>query len=328
MLIEKSLDTAFNAGKLKGLHSVLVLQRGEILAERYYSGRDERWGRDLGVTTPTGQSLHDLRSVTKSVTGLLYGIARSKGLVPELDESLIEQFPQYPDLQSDAERRKITMRNTLSMKTGMEWNEDLPYSDPRNGEIAMELAEDRYRFALEQPMVTEPGDWWNYNGGATALVGHLIARGADMPLDEFARSELLGPLGIEDVDWITGSDGVPSAASGLRLNIHDLAKIGQLVLQNGEWESRQVVPAGWLEASFTAQAHLHSGLRYGLFWWLAPEGDPPRWVAGIGNGGQRLSIIKGLDLVIAIYAGNYNKPDAWEVPVAVILEHVLPALGQ
>ena len=101
MSLEKSLDDAVAAGELDGLHSVLVIYKGKILAERYYAGRDQRWGQDLGVVMPTATSLHDLRSVTKSVTGLLYGIALADGIVPALDDSLIAQFPQYPDLQKD-----------------------------------------------------------------------------------------------------------------------------------------------------------------------------------------------------------------------------------
>lgn len=326
MPIEKSLDDAVAAGKLKGLHSVLVIHKGKIIAERYYSGRDERWGQDLGVVEHDAKSLHDLRSVTKSVTGLLYGIALAEGIAPELDASLLEQFPQYPDLQADPQRAKITIRNTLSMKMGTEWNEDLPYTDPRNSEIAMEMAEDRYRFVLDRPMVNEPGDWWTYNGGATAVIGHLIAKGAGKPLDEYAKEKLFAPLGITEFDWIQGSDGVPSPASGLRLNIHDLAKIGRMVLAGGTWEGKQIVPADWLKQSFTPHAKLEFGLRYGLFWWLSNQGDPPGWAAGFGNGGQRLTIDRNGELVVAVFAGNYNQPDAWKVPVAVIMEHVVPGL--
>ena len=157
--MEKKLDEAFAAGKLPGLHSVLVMHKGRVAAERYYSGVDECRGTPLGERLPDAASLHDLRSVTKSVTGLLYGIALSEGLVPGLDENLFTQFPEYPDLAAQTDRQKITIRNVLSMKMGMEWNEDLPYTDLKNSEIAMDMAEDRYRFVLDRPMVTKPGDW-------------------------------------------------------------------------------------------------------------------------------------------------------------------------
>jgi len=326
--MEEKLDTAFAAGHLSGLHSVLVIHEGSIVAEKHYPGDDQRWGTPLGEIKHNRNRLHDLRSVTKSITSLLYGIALSEGIVPGLDESLIQQFPEYADLTSDPQRSKILIRHALSMKMGTEWNEDLPYSDPRNSEIAMERASDRYRFALDRPMVNEPGDWWTYNGGATALVGKLIAKGAGVPIDVYAKNRLFTPLGIKEFEWVSGADGVPSVASGLRLNIHDLARIGHLVLDQGVWRGNQIIPADWLDVSFTPHAKLRDGLRYGLFWWLGPEGTPPYWVAGFGNGGQRLMISPANKLIVVVFAGNYNQADAWKLPVKIITEFVLPAVLQ
>jgi len=324
--MEEKLDTAFAAGELSGLHSVLIIHKDSIIAEKHYPGEDQRWGEPLGTVEHNKDSLHDMRSVTKSITGLLYGIALSEGIVPGLDESLLLQFPEYSDLASDPQRSKIRVRHALSMKMGTEWNEDLPYSDPRNSEIAMERAADRYRFVLDRPMVNEPGDWWTYNGGATALIGKLIAKGAGVPIDVYARKKLFTPLGIKKVEWVAGSDGVPSAASGLRLTIHDLARIGRLILEHGTWQGKQIVPANWLDVSFTPHAKLRDGLRYGLFWWLGPEGAPPYWVAGFGNGGQRLMISPANKLIVVVFAGNYNQPDAWNLPVKILTEYALPAV--
>ncbi|MEM7635934.1 MAG: serine hydrolase, partial [Pseudomonadota bacterium] len=148
--MEAKLDTAFAAGELSGLHSVLVIHKGSVIAERHYPGDDQRWGTPLGEIKHDKDSLHDLRSVTKSITSLLYGIALSESIVPGLDESLIQQFPEYADLTGDQQRSRIRIRHALSMKMGTEWNEDLPYSDPRNSEIAMEQASDRYRFVLDR----------------------------------------------------------------------------------------------------------------------------------------------------------------------------------
>lgn len=324
-MLEQKIDKAFEAGELPGLHSVLIIHKGEILAERHYAGDDEHWGRPLKDRQHGPDTLHDLRSVSKSIVGLLYGIALSEGLVPGLDEPVIGQFPEYPDLVNDPQRRKILVRHVLSMKMGTEWNEDLPYTDPANSEIAMERAEDRYRFVLDRPMVNEPGDWWTYNGGATALAARLITIGAGMPIDEYAQKKLFSPLGIEDSHWTAGADGVPAAASGLRLNIHDLAKIGRMILNDGQWEGAQIVPAEWLKASFTPYSNLQSGLRYGFFWWLAPQGDPPVSVAGFGNGGQRLSISKQNDMVVTVFAGNYNDAEAWRIPVKILTDFAIPA---
>ncbi len=138
--------------------------------------------------------------------------------------------------------------------------------------------------------------------------------------------KLFKPLGIEDFEWVRGTDNTPSAASGLRLNIHDLVKIGKLINQNGAFNGKQIVPSDWLKLSFTPYSSLNSGLRYGYFWWLAPWGEPPAWVAGFGNGGQRLTVQPKHNLIVAIFAGNYNQPDAWELPVKIIEELLVPTL--
>lgn len=327
-MMDQKLRTAFAAGEMPGLHAVLVIHEGEILAESYFPGEDQKWGTPLGVRGHGPGSLHDLRSVTKPVVGLLYGIALAEGKVPPIDASLVAQFSDYPDLAADPARLNIRIGHALSMTMGTAWNEDLPYSDPRNSEIAMEMADDRYRYALEQPIIEAPGTRWVYNGGAVALIARLIADGVGMPIDEFARERLFEPLGISDYEWVRGSDGVPSAASGLRMTIHDVAKIGRLIVQDGAFDGRQIVPADWLKASFTPQAAVEGGLRYGYFWWLAAQGDPPAWVAGFGNGGQRLTVQPAIDLVVVIFAGNYNQPDNWRIPVRVIEDFVVPAVRE
>ena len=325
--MERKLAADFEAGALRGLHSVLVLKDGETFAEAHFRGADESWGVPLGERDHGPETLHDIRSVTKSVVGLLYGIALADGIAPAPTERLLDHFPEYADLATEPARREMTVGHALSMKMGVEWDEDRPYTDPRNSEIAMEMAQDRYRFALDRPMVDEPGARWTYNGGATALVARLIEKGAGMPLDAYAEKALFTPLGVKTYEWVHGRDGTPSAASGLRLSVHDLAKIGMMVANGGVHDGAAVVPASWIEAIRTPRADLPFGLRYGYFWWLAAEGEPPNWLAGFGNGGQRLSVNPELGLVVAITAGRYNEMDAWRLPVKVITEYVTPALG-
>lgn len=121
--------------------------------------------------------LHDVRSVSKSVVGLLYGIALAGGKVPP-EAKLYEHFPEYPDLAAQPGRDRLTIHHALSMTLGLEWDElTLSYDDPRNSDMLMEAAPDRVRFVLERPIVSEPGVKWTYCGGATALLGRLIAKG-------------------------------------------------------------------------------------------------------------------------------------------------------
>jgi CubicO group peptidase (beta-lactamase class C family) len=340
--VDLTIAEAFKAGKLQSLHAALAVFQGDTLAEVYFDGRDEHRGRQLGVVRHGPDTLHDIRSITKSVTALLYGIALAEGKVPPPDAPLLAQFPEYADLAGDPLRDAITVGDALAMKMGTEWNENLPYTDPRNSEIAMEDAADSDRFVLDRPMVAPPGTRWSYNGGAAALIGNLIEDGSGMALDEYARDKLFQPLGIARWHWARRPDGVPSPASGLRLTARDLAKIGQMVLDGGMFEGRQVVPRDWLDEVFTPRTSLE-GVRYGYFWWLADStnprawvsglgnklediGDWPAWVGGIGNGGQRLSIQRDIGLIVVVFAGDYNNPDDWVMPVRIIEEQVTPVL--
>ncbi len=327
--IGERVDTAFKAGELSGLHGLTVARGGKLVLERYYQGLDENWGRNLGVVNFGADTLHDLRSASKSIVALLYGVALSEGKVPSLETPVLNAFPAYLDLAADPKRKDITIQHVLSMTMGTDWNEDLPYTSSANSEIAMEQAKDRYRFILERAIVVEPGKRWIYSGGATALLGKILANGTGMRLQDYAREKLFGPLGIAQVEWILASDGEAASASGLRMRPRDLAKIGQLILDKGIADGQAVVPANWLEASFQPRATISAERGdYGYHWYLGKlraSGKP--WVGAFGNGGQRLIIIPSLELVIAIAAGNYNREDQWKMPVAVLGKYVLGALA-
>lgn len=324
------VDAGVRSGLLRDIHAIVVSRGDTIALERYYDGPDDAWGRPLGIMSFCRETLHDLRSVTKSVVGLLYGIALDRGLVPPPDAPLMAQFPEYGDLAADPARAGITVGHALTMTLGTEWDEGRPYTDPENSEIAMEMAADRYRYVLERPVVAPPGARWIYSGGAVALVGALIARGAGKSLPDFAREALFAPLGIGDFEWAAGRDGVASPASGLRLTARDLLRIGRMVLANGVHDGRRVVPAAWIEASLTSQIATGDGLDYGRLWFLGqsdvPASGPRRWAAGFGNGGQRLYLCPDAGVAAVIFAGQYDRPTAWVGPARIWGEIVLANL--
>jgi CubicO group peptidase (beta-lactamase class C family) len=318
------LDRIVAAEQATNVHGVVVIRHGRLVLERYGVGEDFKWATALGRVRFGPDVLHDVRSVTKSIVGLLYGIALADGRVPRPEEPLLRQFPEYPDLAADAGRARLTVEHALTMTLGLEWNENVPYTSAANSEIAMEVAPDRYRFVLERPIVEAPGTRWLYSGGASALLGRLIAKGTGRSLQDFARSALFEPLGIQSFEWMTGRDGVASPASGLRMTPRDLARIGEVVLAGGRWDGRTVVPAGWLAASLRPRVKIAQDLTYGFQWYLGTfpaagaVAGAARWVGGMGNGGQRLTIIPDLDLVVAIVAGNYNSADQSATPSAIL----------
>jgi CubicO group peptidase (beta-lactamase class C family) len=325
--IGTQLDQAFASGKLANVHGVVLIRQGKLILERYQNGNDEKWGlrKDGVVFGPTTK--HDIRSITKSVVSLLYGIALEEGKVPSVDQPLVDSFPEYVDLASDPQRRRMTVGHALTMTLGTEWDEDRPYTDPLNSEIAMDRAADSYRYALDRPFVTEPGKQWNYNGGTATLLARMIARGTATDLTTYAEQRLFAPLGIEDFEWVKGYYGEPVAASGLRLRPRDLAKIGQLVLTGGLWDGAQIIPADWLAESHQPRAEVPAyETQYGYLWWLDELDGGRKVIEGAGNGGQELLIVPDLDLVLVVTAGNYNNPDAWKPAWALLTDTVIPAV--
>jgi CubicO group peptidase (beta-lactamase class C family) len=251
------------------------------------------------------------------VVGLLYGIALDEARVPAPEEKLLHCFPAYADLVADPVRGELRVEHALTMTMGTAWDESLPYTDPANSEIAMERAPDRYRFVLDRPMIAEPGARWNYNGGATALLGRLIGDGTGRALPEFARDTLFARLGITEFEWARGFDGTPSAASGLRLRPRDLARVGQLILQGGAWDGQHVVSKAFLDAALRPRVPVDAEMEYGYQWFVGRAPflrAPTRWIGARGNGGQRLWVVPALDLVLVTMFGNYDEPEQSVAP--------------
>lgn len=188
---------------MNGLHALLVSRGGALVFEHYEQGVDEALGRPLGMVAFSPDVRHDLRSVSKSVVGLLYGIALADGKVPPSQARLYDQCPEYADLATLPGRDRLAIHDVLDMTLGLEWDElSIPYGKPGNSEMAMEAAPDRFRFILERPIVGEPGATWTYCGGATALLGRLIAKGTGEALLPYARRVLFDPPGFGLAEWM------------------------------------------------------------------------------------------------------------------------------
>ena len=288
------------------LHGLVIERGGALIAEQYREGPDARTYSLFSRSTAfDAQTLHDARSITKSVVGLLWGIAQSDGAVPPLGAALIDQFPQLADLRNGG-RERITVEDALAMRSGLDWDESGSYRSWNNDEHGLLWRSDQARYVFDRPMAAPAGTRFNYNGGLPAVLGLLLARNTGVSLPEYAREHLFQPMGITDWEWLRDLQGRPMAYSGLRLRPRDLARIGRMVLDGGRWQGRQVVPASWIAASLAP--HVPSG-EYGYFWWRGVLRAGERnyeWRAGIGNGGQRLFMVPALDLVVVTTAGQYN----------------------
>lgn len=323
-----SLDKLIAQWPDANIHAVVVVRHGKLVMERYYTGTDQRWGAPLGKVDYAADVKHDLRSISKSVTSLLVGIALAEGKFPALDSPVFEAFPEFAYLGTPG-KMKITFRHLLTMSSGLKWDESTPYSNPANSERRLIVAPDSVRYVLEQPLVNTPGTVYNYSGGDTSLLAAALSKMTGRRLDDYAREKLFGPLGIVDFEWVEMPlTSQPAAASGLRLRARDTAKLGQLLLTDGQWSGKQILPKGWAAESVKPSISGEGIFYYGYQWWLGRtllRGRDLKWSAGVGYGGQRLYVQPDLDLVVMINAGHYGGPLQSIIPFAIFTKLVLPA---
>jgi CubicO group peptidase (beta-lactamase class C family) len=247
--------------------------------------------------------LHTMQSVSKTVTSITIGIAIGRKEFPaDLDTPILKYFDEYKVANVDERKRRITLRHLLTMTAGLEWNEDLPYNDPKNSCDVMESKHDWVEYVINQPMAAEPGKVFVYSSGATQLLSHIFKKATGRTVDEYAAEYLFQPLEIS-YHWKHSSTGLPDTEGGLYISSSSLAKIGYLFLKNGAWEGKQIVPAEWVKASVAPAIVVRDEGRrwkYGFQWWLQPYGKSPErlaWAAR-GFGGQELRVAPEYNLIV------------------------------
>jgi len=311
------------------IHSVLVVKDNKLVFEEYFSGRDQSWGKDLGIVNFDRYSLHDMRSVTKSITSALVGIAISEGKIAGVDASVFDLFPDYSG-QISSDKESLTLHHILTMSAGLDWFEPSDYTNPGNDEIRMIGSPDPVAFTLGRSLRNKPGQSFQYNGGLPTLLGYLLEQGYGKSGDQIAKEKLFDPLGIESFEFHANSNGMLAYASGLRLTARDMAKIGMLYVNGGKWKGEQIIPADWVEASLNPYLESSFTPGYGYQWWIMrfDSGDESLWVpTAIGNGGQRIFIVQPYDMVVVVTAGKYNTSDVELWGSDVLMEYVFPSLG-
>lgn len=317
------------------MHSVLVACGGKLVFERYFRGPDEVPGLFFGSRVKNvvfdADTLHDLKSVSKSVASLAVGIAIDRGLIRSVNEPIFSFFPEYADLRSP-EKDRIQLVHLLTMTMGLAWVEATPATEEDNDETRMRRAADPSRYVLGLASTSPPGQEFFYNTGALALVSAIVHKATGRPLDEFAREVLFDPLGITDVAW-RRVKGYTDAGGGLRLRPRDMAKIGQLVLAGGRWNDRQIVSRAWIETSTASVIKATDGMDYGYLWWrghVRSQAGTVDWIGALGRGGQSIRIVPERNLVVVVTAGYYQdySPQAFKLQFGVfrdVLQAIPPA---
>jgi CubicO group peptidase (beta-lactamase class C family) len=252
-----------------------------------------------------GSDMHTMQSISKTVTSVTLGIARMRNeFTASLDAPILQFFPGHKIANLDDRKKRITLRNLLTMTAGIEWHEDLPYDDPKNSADIMEASHDWAQYVIDLPMADEPGKTFVYNSGATILIAQIFKKVTGKNVDEYAAEHLFKPLGMRYF-WKHSPTGLPDTEGGLYLSAHDLAKIGQVFLKGGMWEGKEVVSPAWIKDSVSPHVNVPGGdWKYGYQWWLQSFGGNAEDVAwtGRGFGGQQLMALPEYDIV-AVFTG-------------------------
>ncbi len=335
----EAFDRELAAGRNGYVDSMLVIRHGKVVYEKSYDHVADYRRLFANRGAPgnynyydpewhpfyKGTKLHTMQSVSKSVTSALVGIAIGEGRFPGLDAKVMPYFADFR-IAPDPRRDRMTLRDVLTMRTGIRWDEEsTEYTDPRNDCAAMEASEDWIRYVLERPMEEEPGRRFVYNSGATELLSYLLARTTGKPADDYAKEHLLRPLNIESF-WKRTPKGLADTEGGLYLTPRDLAKIGYLYLHDGIWNGRRLLPEGWVRDSIRDWTKTNEPpYGYGYQWWTIPaEADRPPGFLAWGYGGQLLIVVPKLDL-IAVFTG-WNIYGAPELDPRYALDRVAAAV--
>ena len=314
------------------VHAIVIVRHGKLVFEQYFAGYDERWDV-AGQFDHDATTKHDMRSASKSVISLLVGIAIDRKLIASADEPVVKFYPEYAAVKSPG-WDKVTLRHLLTMSSGMQWNENLGWDDPKNDEPHLGREADPIRYILSKPIAKPADTVWTYNGGGTDLLGNMLERVSGKPLEAFAREVLFEPLGITDLEWKNyPMNGKIAPAVGLRARPRDAAKIGQLMLNRGAWGGRQIVSPEWIEQSvrprYQAIGYFSGIFFYGQQWWLGrslAQKKEVKWIAATGSGGQRIFIVPDRDLVVMTTSGLYFQRYQGDGALDMMANYILPSV--
>jgi CubicO group peptidase (beta-lactamase class C family) len=326
-----SIDREIKSGQYGYVDRVVVIARGRLVWDRRYA-QDYAAAYDSLAHTKSALNAHDatspynyyapwwhpfyrrgdlhtLQSVTKTITSVVIGTAVTRGEFPSIDTPVLAFYDSAQVRNIDDRKRRMTIRHLLTMTDGMDWLENLPYTDPRNTTVQMEASYDWVKFTIDRPMAAEPGTRWNYNSGASQLLADIFRKATKMDIEEYAARHLFAPIGIQAWYWKRTPAGIIDTEGGLYLEATDLARIWYLFLRGGVWNGRRVLSDEWVRASVAPAIAVAPGAgapRYGFKWWLYPHpSDSSSFVwSGSGFGGQSPMALPREDLVIVFNAWN------------------------
>ena len=285
-----------NAEQSETLYGLLVIKNGYLVAEKYFHGK-------------SASQLSSRASVTKSVTSALVGIALEQGCLSSADQKMIDFFPELADRIKDPRKKQITIRQMLQMRAGYPWEESSQEL------IDLMFSGFRTRNLVDVPLARDPGSGFDYSNLTAHLLGIIVARACDTDLKSFAEEHLFSPMGAGVGFWLQGWEGYYIGFADMEITARDMAKFGQLYLDDGQFEGNQIVPADWVRdslATYSEDAWYYrvgknwKDSAYGYQWWSIRAGDH-RYNLAWGHGGQQIAILDEMDLVVVATADPLYK---------------------
>jgi CubicO group peptidase (beta-lactamase class C family) len=321
----KEMEDAVRKEVFKKITSVLIARHGQLAYEQYFEG--------------DAQSLRDTRSATKTVTGMLIGIAIDRKFIPNANATVLPYFPEKQPLQNpDPRKNRITIEDFLTMSSILECDDWNDFS--RGNEERMYLIEDWVQFTLDLPVrgfmstARKPQDSpygraFSYCTAGASTLGALLEKAVHQPVQDFARASLFDPLGIANAQWVFSPVGIAQTGGGLRLRSQDLLKLGQMYLSGGKWQGRQIVSEEWVRMSVAPHAQIDDLTTYGYFWWRkafqsGATSHPAYYMSG--NGGNKVVVFPDLDMVVVLTSTNYNTRGMHEQTEKLLTNYVLAAI--
>lgn len=279
-------------GEYPDVHSILIMKNDQLVLEEYFYGYD-------------ANKPHQLRSSTKPFIGGMLGIAIDKGFIKSEKDKLLPYFEStYPAIANMDDRKKeITIENFLMYRHGMDCENDNPES--AGNEQAMMESEDWVKHTLDLPMVAEPGESSSYCTGCALTIGSLVEVATGQEIEDFAKTNLFQPLGIENYDWTFEPNPTSQTTfSQLYLTPRDLLKLAKMYKDKGKWNNEQIISEDWVNKTFDMEKG-----DYGYAWehkYFVVDGKEYNSYLATGNGGQKINIWPELDMITVFTGGNYN----------------------